>query len=410
MYELLITNCSIPNQGTKDIACTNGKISQIADAIEHTAAKQLYDAGGNTVLPSFIDIHTHTDKTLLSDRLENRSGTLPEAVKRTGEYFLTADGEDFIERGEKMVHMAADHGTLTLRSHVSVQVPFGLKIWEATRVVQERCRGFADLQLVAFPGAADTLVPGNETWKLLDAALDDNGAALGGCPTLSNDHRAFIDSLIKLAKEHGCKLDLHVDEHDRPNASVLEYLADATIREGMQGRVIAGHCTSLSAAPQQDADRIIGKVRDAGIHIVTLPSCNLFLMGRNDRGLIRRGITRVSELLSAGVNVSLASDNIRDPFRPFGNGNLLEEAYLTGQLLQAASKEELLKVIDMITINPASAMGLEGYGLKEGNPANLVVLGQPGLYEALLAQDAVQAVVSKGRIITERKSTITRNR
>ncbi len=197
---------------------------------------------------------------------------------------------------------------------------------------------------------------------------------LGGYPTLMPDQRESLDRIFAFALRHSLPIDLHVDEADEPNIDTFEYALDKILETGMQGRVSAGHVTALCAVDDGRARRAIDKAARAGIHIITLPSCNMYLMGRKDKQPIRRGVTRVDEFLKAGVNVAFASDNIRDPFRPFGNGDMLEEALFAAQVLQYGTNAQLHQILRMATYAPAQNMLLEGYGLKAGCRADLVVL------------------------------------
>jgi cytosine deaminase len=187
-----------------------------------------------------------------------------------------------------------------------------------------------------------------------------------------------------------------VDESDAPDVSCFEYVLDKTIAAGMQGRVTCGHVTALSAPGMDEgrAARAIEKTAKAGVHITTLSSCNMYLMGGE-----RRGPTRVREFLEAGVNVAAASDNVRDPFRPFGNASLLEEALLTAQIHKLALPDQLGKVFDMITYNGAKNSLLSGYGIGEGAAADLVLLDAATVPEAVLSQAGKLLVIKRGKVI-----------
>jgi len=215
------------------------------------------------------------------------------------------------------------------------------------------------------------------------------------------EYRKQVDMLFAAAEMIGCDLDLHVDETDDPTINSLEYLAEQKMARHFTRRVTAGHCCSLSAMDEKTAARVIAKVAQAGINVITLPSCNLFLMGRNDRGLVRRGLTRVRELLDSGVNVAYASDNIRDAFNPYGKADMLQEALITGHAIQAGSPADFDMLLAMGTYHPAKTMGLEGYGLTPGCWASLAVLDDEEWSSAVAREAARSHVFSRGCIIAE---------
>ncbi len=421
MYEFtfLIKNSYIFEKGYGDLLISDGKITRISGAGSLAPAEDappvgekepagkkerlhIIDGTGMSLFPAFVDSHTHTDKAMTKERVPNASGTLSEAIGNMNRYFTGVGHEESVERSSDMVNRCIRRGTGYLRSHISIVPETELRGWDAALELRKKYRDYITIQLVAFPGAVEELKPGDRVYRLLERALASGADALGGCPNLSNDHRPFIDTLFDLAAAFMLPLDLHVDESEADQADALEYLAEATMRRGMEGRVTAGHCTALGSMDKDRAGDIINKVKDAGISIVTLPSCNLFLMGRSDPKNQRRGTTRIREFIEAGVNISLASDNIRDPFRPFGNGNLLEEALLTAQVAQMASPGEIDTLLQMITGNPARAVGLNSYGINEGAPANLVLIDSPDPASALIDQAPVRRVFHRGRPIFER--------
>jgi cytosine/adenosine deaminase-related metal-dependent hydrolase len=213
--------------------------------------------------------------------------------------------------------------------------------------------------------------------------------------------REYIDTIFDLALKNNLPIDFHVDESDEPEVTTLDYIAEKTIATGMEGKVTAGHCTSLAAVSDKIAEKVIAQCAEAGLHIVTLPSCNLYLMGRKDKQPIRRGVTRVKDFLKAGVNIAYASDNIRDPFRPYGNADMLEEGLLTAQVLQMGTPSELETVFRMGTYNPAKILGLKNYGTQVGCKADLVLLEAASPSEALISQATKAYVFKNGKPVAK---------
>jgi cytosine deaminase len=392
--------CPAGEAESRDFLLDQEIIQKTGRNLSAPPGNEVYELAGRTISPAFADIHTHMDKAYNSGLIRNVSGTLGEAIGNFAGMVNSFSEEDFYRRGKMMLDQALVNGVLYLRSHITISASIGLRAIEAVARLKKDYGGLLDLEIIAFPGDKPEGM-GKEVRELTLRSFGIGAGIVGGTPNRYHDERRFIDDLFEIAKETGRDLDLHIDEKDEPVALSLEYLADKTIQEGYQGRVTAGHCCSLSAVPHTDAERIIGKVKEAGITIVTLPSCNLYLIGRQDRGLIRRGPTRVQEFLDAGVNVALSSDNIRDPFRPFGNADILEETLLAAQVFRMDTPSRLMEGYRMATSNPAKTLKIKGYGLKEGDRANLVVLDAPSVPEAILGQSDKMYVVSRGKIIVK---------
>lgn len=406
MYSLLIKNATLfgSDLAKKDIGIKGDSIAKIGTDLGNEA-EQIIDAAGKLVIPGFVDIHTHLEKTMTSHLVKNESGTLGEAIKNMTEFFDEYDEEDIYNRARQAAELAISQGTTALRSHITVDSKAGLGIIKPLIKLKEDLKDVLTLEIIAFP------TPGKEgieedLLNLLRQAVRDGADLLGGCPHLEPDHRYFTDQIFALAKELDVDLDLHVDESDEPSAAALEYVAEKTIEEGYQGRVTAGHCTSLNAVSDEIAARVIAKVKEADMSIVTLPSCNLFLMGRHDKQPQRRGVTRIREFLEAGVRICYASDNVRDPFRPFGNHDLLEEALLTAQIAQMGTDKELETILKMGTYNPAKAMNLSKYGLEEGCYADLVVLDAVSAAEAIVKQSDKEWIIKRGKVIIKNTRTM----
>ncbi|WP_206811844.1 amidohydrolase family protein [Paradesulfitobacterium ferrireducens] len=403
MYDYLFKRARLfrPSLETMDLGITGDKITAINKKLEIHATREI-DLEGRLVIPGFVDLHTHLEKTMTSHLINNRSGTLGEAIENFSHFFSQADPKEVYARARQAVEMAVAQGTTAIRSHITVDTQTGLDIIRAILAVKRDLADIVSLQVVAFP-TPDPAGIKPEQVELLRKAVLEGADLVGGCPSLDSDYRQFTDQLFDLARELNTDIDFHVDESDEPNVEALEYLAEKIIAGGYQGRVTAGHCCSLSAVTDDVSNRVIAKVKEAGLSVVTLPSCNLFLMGRGDNQPVRRGVTRVRELLDAGVNVSYASDNIRDPFRPFGNADLLEEALLTAQVTQMGTPAQLNTILAMGTYNPAQAMNLEGYGLNEGCFADLVVLDAFSPEEAIVNQAVKSMVFRRGKLIVSNR-------
>lgn len=395
-FDTILRGVILPDGRQVDIAVNGGIIAHVGK-LPGGKARYDYDYAGLLVTPGFIDIHTHLEKAMTAHLIPNESGTLGEAIRNFGVFFQNVTEEAFYQRGREAMRMALSNGTTVIRSHITLDSAVKLRAIRAMKRLQQDFAGKVDLEIIAFLSPYEQQPDGRAA--LVSQAMQAGATVLGGCPTLEKDTQGFLDFVFAQARQFDVDIDLHVDESDEPSADVLRMVAEKTIAEQYEGRVTAGHCCSLSAVDEEEAARVIERVARAGLSVVTLPSCNLFLMGRGDRGLVRRGITRVRQLHDAGVNVCVASDNIRDPFRPFGNADMLEELLLLAQLTRMATDAELLEIFQMGTYHPARAMRRKDYGLDVRCRADLVVLDAPSVPEALRSGAAKRAVFKDGRLV-----------
>lgn len=374
-----------------DVLVRDGRIAAIG-RVDGRGEAVVVQGTGCLLAPSFIDPHTHLDKAFLETPREAEG--LMDAVLMTREYqqnLPLADVQaDVIRRGGRVLALELENGTGLVRSHVSVDEIWGMEAFYASCELRARYAGRLDVQL-SVPYDRRFLAQ----WE--EAARAGQIDYIAGYPTITPDYRAAVDELIAVSEKYAIPLDLHVDESDAANIDCFRYLMEQTIAHGLHGRVNCSHVTALAAVPHREAEEAIALCARAEASVIALPSCNLFLMGRGDRGIVRRGITRIAELEQAGVNVAIGSDNIRDPFRPFGNADPLEEALLTCQLLSRGTESGMSDVLRMVTGNAALASGRQDYGLSVGAPADLVLLDAPDEKTALIENAARLLVLKNGR-------------
>jgi cytosine deaminase len=363
-------------------------------AVLRVQGRQEIDAGGRLTIPGFVDPHLHLDKALSWGEIGEPVETLSQAIAVSRRLKASWTEEAIEERASRAVAMAVRAGTTALRTHVDVDGVIGLRGFRALRRVRERYQGTVRIQIVAFP--QEGLDAEGHVEDMLRRALEEGADAVGGIPARAPDPRRHIDRLFRLATQHDADIDMHVDESDDPADLSLEYLAERTLAEGYEGRVVAGHCTSLAAVPLPVLHRVAAKVAAAGITIVTLPSTNLHLQGRCDPPPVRRGLAPVRALLAEGVNVAYGSDNIRDPFTPFGNARMLEVGLLLAHAAHLGTGRGLRTVLEMATGRAARALGLDGYGLDEGCLADLVVLEAATPEEAIVSAAPPRWVIARG--------------
>ncbi|MEM7029896.1 MAG: amidohydrolase family protein [Chloroflexota bacterium] len=376
-----------------DLGIVSGHIS-IFKAASNVSATKTWDLQGRVVLPGLIDLHTHLDKTYTT--LENQSGTLLEAIEVWHKIKHTRSKIDIEKAVEKALRTAIANGVTKMRSHIDLIETGDLDTLEVVQDVQARMNGLIDLELVALGDANGS----DENVAVLEQSLVQGVDFIGGAPSLSADSADAIDAAFDMAEQLGKPLDLHIDETEDPAMLALEHLADQTIARGMQGMVTAGHCCSLSFVDPNRARRVIDKVAKAQITVVTLPSCNLVLMGRNMTPT-PRGTTPVKALLEQGVNVCAASDNVHDPFNPFGDYDLLQIANINAHTAHLTGEMELYTSLNMVSKFPAQAMSNSNYGLEDGCIADLVVVDTTRVLNAVVSPPSRLATFKAGQLIVK---------
>lgn len=389
----------LDREGPADIAIRDGTIAAVGKNLPGTASTVL-DVEGKLVSPSFVDSHMHLDKVL--------TGLEQDAVDTWGAVQIMlahAKGlpreqvrEDVKHRARTVIEWEIAHGSGLLKSHVYCNGIWGTESVLAHRELRDEYRGKIDIEsIVPWPEDGDPALSSEVDALAAEGYID----YVGGFPYGMPDYRERIDVIFQKAEQFDLGIDLHVDEKDIPDARAFTYICEKTIERGMQGRVTCSHVTTLSALPDDEAKSIIDLAARAEMNVITLPSCNMYLRGRDDPSPVRRGVTRIREFLEAGVNIAYASDNIRDPFRPFGNGNMLEEGLFTAQVMQYGTRNQLSQVFHMGTYAAARNCMRKGYGLEPGCRADLVALDAPTPAEALKSLSPCLLVIKEGNIIRQ---------
>jgi cytosine deaminase len=375
--------------------------SEIADRVE---------AGGGLLLPAYIDTHIHLDKVLIRGQLAENDGTLRGAIESIHAVKRAYTADDVRRRARAVIESSVLSGTTRLRSHVDIDTVGGLVPLEGVLAAARDCAAIADVQTIAFPQEGILRDPGAA--DLMIAAMQSGADVVGGMPhweRTEDEQREHVRFCFALATRYGADVDMHVDETDDGSVRTLAMVVAETERVGWQGRVTVGHVCSLAAADDDYAEEVIAGCARAGITVVANPVTNLVIQGRGDRGLIRRGTTRVRELMAAGVNVAFGQDCVQDGFYPFGRGDMLEVALISAHAAHLATDDEQLAALDAVTTGPARAWQLDDYGVAVGARADLQLYAPNHANtwsEVLRRQDPPLAVWSRGRQVA--RTTITR--
>jgi len=405
----LFRNALLENSSTPvDIAVRLGKVADIGAELD-MADYQVVDTGGMLASPLFIDPHHHLDCAFLSEP-PNLSGTLEEAIQINARLKESRSEQDVFEKACRALQLAVQNGTGWMRSHTDIDSISKLKLLHPVSEAKQKFNGQLDVQLVAFPQLG--LIADPQSIDLLRLAMREGADVVGGMPhaeASTDDAARHIEIAFQIAEEFNADIDMHVDETDDPASRTLELLAEVTIRHGYQERVTAGHCCALAAYPDDYARRVIEKVAQAQITVITNPLINLYLQGRQDSQPVRRGITRVKELLEAGVNVTCGSDDISNLFFPFGRMDMLEVAMVTSVVSHLTRPEQIQAAFDMPRWHAAKCLNLQDYGIMVGAPANIVFLAANNAREALQLQPVKRLVVRNGNLVSSRDERISYN-
>jgi len=381
-----------------DLLIHGGIIQTTGRGLAREKKTRELDLEGRLVIPGFVDAHMHLDKAYALESGLKAGDSLDTAIRSFFEWARAMTPELLYKNARHVAEQAVLNGTIALRTHVTVDGRVGTAWLEPLAQLKREMAQVITIQLVAFLDAS--LFEGkNDVLDICRKAVDAGADVIGGAPWRVMEYKKPVDMLLDTAEAIGIDLDLHVDESDDPAINTLEYLAEQMLARHFPHRVTAGHCCSLSAKDEITAARIISKVVQARINVITLPSCNMFLMGRNDRGLVRRGLTRVRELAAAGVNVAYASDNIRDAFNPYGKADMLQEALITGHAIHAGSPSDFDMLLSMGTRNPARILGIVNHGLEPGCQASFSVLDDADWSGAVAREAARAFVFSHGRLV-----------
>ncbi|MBR0565118.1 amidohydrolase family protein [Azoarcus sp. L1K30] len=409
MLDVIILNASLPDgRSPIDIGILDGRIVAVERSLV-ADAHEVIDAAGQLVSPPFVDPHFHMDSTLSYGQPRvNQSGTLLEGIALWGELKPLLTQDAIIERAMAYCDWAVAKGLLAIRSHVDVCDPRLLAV-EALLEVKRRVAPYLDLQLVAFPQDGVLRAPGALT--NLTRALDMGVDVVGGIPHFERsmaDGAESVRILCELAAERGLRVDMHCDESDDPMSRHIETLAQHTHRLGLHGRVAGSHLTSMHSMDNYYVSKLIPLIREAGVAAIANPLINITLQGRHDTYPKRRGMTRVPELLAAGVPVAFGHDCVMDPWYALGSGDMLEVASMGLHVAQMTGQAAMRQCYSAVTDTAAAILGLDGYGIAPGYRADLVMLQAGDPVEALRLRATRLLVMRAGKVIARTEPATAR--
>jgi len=401
MFDLLVKGGTLPDGRVADIGIKGDRIAAVG-ALPPEAA-QVIDATGDLVSPPFVDPHFHMDAALSYGLPRvNSSGTLLEGISLWGELRDMATVDEMVARALTYCDWAVSMGLLAIRTHVDT-TPDHLRGVEAMLEVKRKVAPYLDLQLVAFPqdGLYRTTTGRENVIRALDMGVD----VVGGIPHFErtmDEGAESVRDLCRIAADRGLPIDLHCDETDDPLSRHVETLAREVTRHGLGGRAAGSHLTSMHSMDNYYVSKLLPLIAESGLAAIPNPLINITLQGRHDTYPKRRGLTRVKEMQAQGIRVGWGQDCVLDPWYSLGTADMLDVAFMGLHVAQMTHPAEMRRCFEMVTVDNAAIMGLQGYGLEPGSMASLVVLDAGDQTEALRLRPDRLAVVARGKLVAER--------
>ncbi|GFI60592.1 cytosine deaminase [Lactobacillaceae bacterium] len=408
---MLLKNVHVDNhEEVVDVRILNGKFSEIKANLTPYDGEEVIDGKENLLLPPFVDSHVHLDATLTAGQPEwNETGTLFDGIRIWSERKQDLTKEDVKSRAKKTLLNMVGHGIQHVRSHVDVTDPH-LIAARALLELREELKDQIDLQLVAFPQEGILSYPHGR--ELMEQAVKEGLDVVGGIP-----HFEFtteygwqsVHFLMALADKYDRLVDVHCDEIDDPASRNLEVLATEAYERGMKDRVTASHTTAMGSYNDAYTYKLFRLLKMSDINFVSNPLVNVHLGGRFDTYPKRRGVTRIKELTTAGINVSFGEDDIQDPWNPLGDGNMLDAVTMGVYIAHLMGYHQLQDAFNYVTYNGAKTLHIsDNYGIEVGKPANCILLNAHDFYNALNKHVEVLYNIRHGKVLAETKPAETK--
>ena len=403
---MLIKQVFIENADqAQDVRVVDGKFVAIANHLEAVADEQVIDAAGKLMVPPFVDPHVHLDSTMTAGDPEwNETGTLFDGIRIWADRKETLSHEDVKQRAIQALRIQAAHGLQFVRSHVDV-TDTNLTALKALLEVREEVRPWMTLQLVAFPQEGILSFPGGK--ELMIKAAEMGVDAIGAIPHFEFTREYSVESLhfaFEVAQKYGLLVDAHTDEIDDPASRGLETMATLALETGLKEKVTASHTTAMGSYNDAYVYKLMRLLKMADINFVSNPLINMYLGGRFDTYPKRRGLTRVKELDAEGINVAFGEDDIKDPWYPMGNGNMMDVLHMGLHATQIMGYTEIMNSYRFITKNGARTMQVQdSYGIEVGKPANFLIFNAKNWYDALNERAELLYSVHNGNVLVETK-------
>jgi cytosine/creatinine deaminase len=401
--DLILRNARVvgAEQTLTDIGISAGRIAALAPGLAADGAA--IDLNGRLVSSGFVETHIHLDKSCILDRCRSERGDIAEAIAETAKAKAGFTAEDVHARAARTLEKAILQGTTHMRTHLEVDPGIGLRGLDGVMPLVQHYAWAIDLQICVFPQEGLLNNPGSD--ELIVAALDRGCRAIGGVPYIDSDPAGQIDRIFALAREYDVDIDFHLDFGDTADGMQLEHVCRRTDEFGYGGRVAVGHVTRAVSLAPPALEALAKRMADAGVALTVLPATELYLMGRQHKHdfHVTRGTVPAHKLLRHGVNCSLSSNNILNPFTPYGDCSQLRMANLYANVCQVATPFDMRECFAMVTRRPADMMRIADYGLAVGKSADLVVLDAASPDMAVAELNPVLYAFKRGRMTVSRQ-------
>lgn len=405
-FDLILRQARLPKAAPSDplldIGVKGGRIAAIAPRLA-AAAREEADAEGRLVCSGFVETHIHLDKSCILARCACEATRMPHrAMERVSEVKHTFTVEDVTARASGTIENCILHGATRMRTHVEVDPKVALRGLEGVKALIDAYAWAIDLEICVMPQEGLTNNPGTD--ELMVAAMKAGAHVVGAAPNYDTDRAAQIRRVFEIARDFDADIDMHLDSGASADDLDTLLVCELTEQYGYGGRVAVGHVTKLAAASPAHVDEVAKRMAGAGVALTVLTATDLYLGSRHRDADIPRSVVDANRLAQHGVLCSVASNNILNPFTPFGDGQLLRQANMQGIVTQRGSDAEVAAIWHMITEDAAKLLRQDDYGVAEGNPADLVVLDAPDEVMALRRVAPVLMAYKRGR------RTVTRQR
>ena len=384
-----------------DIGFAGGRIAAVEPGLVCDAPET--DAEGCLCCGGLIETHIHLDKSRIIDRCAPETGRMANAVKRVQAAKADFSADDVYRRAKVTLENCIAHGATRMRTHVEVDPGVGLRGFEGVQALVAEYKWAIDIELCVFPQEGLTNNPGTD--ELMVEGLRRGARVIGAAPGYDTDHAGQIRRVFALAREYGVDIDMHLDFGNTPDDLDIHLVCELTEQFRLGGRVAVGHATKLSTLAPDRQKEIARRLGDVGVAVTILPATDLFLMGRDQDHDVRRGLVDANLFVEQGCNCSISTNNVLNPFTPFGDCSLIRMANLQANVLQIGHAERIAEIFSMVTSRSARLMNLADYGIAAGHPADVVIIDADSPRQAVAELREPLAAFKNGRRTVTRQRT-----
>jgi cytosine deaminase len=402
--DLIVRNArlaSAPDAPAVDIGVADGRIVALQPGITAPAATS-YDAEGRLTCGGLVETHIHLDKSRIIERCAPEPGRLPAAMERVSAVKHSFTEQDVYDRAARTLEACIGFGATRMRTHVELDAGVELRSFEAIERLRRDYAWAIDIELCVFPQESLTDNPASD--RLIVAALQRGAKVIGAAPNYDPDKAGHVRRVFELAREFDVDIDMHLDSGNAPVDMDIDLVCELTAQYGLGGRVAVGHGCKYSTMPPDDLLRLAHRLADVGVAVTVLPATDLFMQGRDQTHNVRRGVADANLLVEHGVNCSISTNNVLNPFTPLGDGSLIRMANLQANVCQVGRPAQLRECFAMLTERSARLMRLTDYGIAVGNPADIVVI------DAYTPEQAVAEVAAPLAAFKRGRQTVVRER